>query len=136
MKLYRGSSSENFEVKKHVRSRYGFNALFFTTSLELARLYAHHLAREKRNWKGGFVYEFEIPEPYKKINYEGAITHSSHFRNLMFKLYREDLKSAIIENCYDYPSKELVRYINSEVVVVFDLDLIKQFKLIESNVKL
>ena len=135
MKLYRGSSSANFEVKKHVRSRYGFNALFFTTDIELARLYAHHLAREKRNWKGGFVYEFDIPEPYKKVDYKGAISYSSHFRNLMYELYREDLKSAIITNCYDYPSKDLVRYIKSDLVVVYDLELIKNFELIESNVK-
>lgn len=136
MKLYRGSSSSDFEVKKHVRSRYGFNALFFTTSLELARLYAHHLAREKRNWKGGFVYEFDIPTPYKKINYKNGITHSRHFRNLMYELHREDINSAIIENCYDYPSKDLVRYIDSDLVVVFDLDSIKNFKLIEENVKI
>ena len=53
----------------------------------------------------------------------------------MYKLYREGHKGVIIKNVYDYPSKKLMSFNLSDVIVIFDLDIIKSFKLIQSNVR-
>lgn len=135
MDIYRGSSSKDFEVKKHIQSRYGFNALFFTSSIELARMYAVHHAQIKGTSNGGFVYEFFMPRPRKVIDYNFGITYSRHFRNMIYELHAKKWKSVIIANCYDSPSEKTKKYIINDLVVLFDLDLIKGYKRIESNVK-
>ncbi len=134
MTVYRGDASSNFEVK-NIPSRYGFKALFFTNNLQVSRMYAHHLAHEKRNWKGGAVYEFNIPEPSKIIDFKDEVTHSRIFRNLIFDLHKQEVNSALITNCFDYPKlTENITILSSDIVVVFDFELINDYKLIESNV--
>ncbi len=135
MKFYRGDASEEFKVKRFKTSRYGFNALFFTTNIEVARLYASHRAKEEGKYNGGFVYEFELPEADHIIDYQNKITYSPNFRNLMYTLNKTELDSVYLENTFDYPSKELIKYIKSDLLVIFNLDLIKKYKLIESNIK-
>ena len=131
----RGSSRDDFKIEKWKTSRYGFHALFFASDLELAKLYAQHRADEERKRNGGFVYEFEIPDYLHSVDYGNKISYSNDFRNLMYKLYREDHKGVIIKNVYDYPSKKLMSFNLSDVIVIFDLDIIKSFKLIQSNVR-
>jgi hypothetical protein len=130
MIVYHGSSSSNFQVKSKP-SRYGFPALFFTDSIELAQLYALHRAREEGAAKG-YVYQYDLPKPSRTIDYQGGITHCGHFRNLMFRLYRATVKSALIQNCFDYPSRQLRAYQSSDVMVVFDLDLVSEGQLIQT----
>jgi len=134
MIVYRGSSSEDFKIKKYKRSRYGFNALFFATTVELAQLYASHRAKEECKYNGGFVYEFEIIKPYRKIDFGNKLSYNSEFRRLMYQLQRENIPSARIFNVMDYPSKKLFRPTFSDVIVVFDFEHIKTFKVIEKNV--
>ena len=135
MIVYRGSSRDDFKIEKWKRSRYGFNALFFASDLNLAKLYAQHRADEENKRNGGFVYEFEIPDYLKVVDYGGKISYSIDFRNLMYKLHNEDHKGVIIKNVYDYPSKKLFSLENSDVIVIFDFDIIKSFKVIQSNVR-
>ena len=134
MIVYRGSSSEDFKIKKFKRSRYGFNALFFASTIELAQLYASHRAKEEWKSNGGFVYEFEIIEPYRKIDFGNKLSYNSEFRRLMYQLQRENIPSARIFNVMDYPSKKLLRPNFSDVIVIFDFDQIKSFKRIQNNV--
>ena len=135
MIVYRGSSSEDFKIKKFKPSRYGFNALFFATTIELAQLYASHRAKEEWKPKGGYVYEFEIIKPNRKINFGNKLSYNSEFRRLMYQLQRENIPSARIFNIMDYPSKELFRPTFSDVIVIFDFDHIKSFKKIQKNVR-
>jgi hypothetical protein len=134
MIVYRGSSRDNFKIEKWKRSRYGFKALFFASDIELAKLYAQHRADEEGKRNGGFVYESEIIDYLHSVDYGNKTSYSNDFRNLMYKLYREGHKGVIIKNVFDYPSKKLMRHNVSDVIVVFDFDIIKSFKLIQSNV--
>jgi len=135
MIVYRGSSRDDFKIEKWKRSRYGFNALFFASDLYLAQLYAHHRADEEYKRSGGCVYKFEIPDYLYSVDYGGKLSYSSDFRNLIFKLFREGHKAVVIKNVIDYPSKKLFRPNFSDVIVVFDFDIIKSFKLIQKNVR-
>ena len=124
MIVYRGSSRDDFKIEKWKRSRYGFNALFFASDLNLAKLYAQHRADEEYKRNGGFVYEFEIPDYLHSVDYGGKISYSNDFRILMYKLQREGHKGVIIKNVYDYPSKKLFSLKMSNVIVIFDFDII------------
>jgi hypothetical protein len=135
MIVYKGSSRDDFKIEKWKRSRYGFNALFFASNIELAKLHAQHEADEENKINGGFVYEFEIQGYLHSIDYGYKISYSSDFENLMYKLYREGHKGVIIKNIFVYPSKKLTTLNLSDVIVIFDFDLIKSFKLIQRNVK-
>jgi len=135
MKVYMGSSKEDFKIQSWKSSRYGFNALVFSSDLYLAQLYAHHKADEEFKRNGGFVYEFELPDYLHIIDYGGKLSYSSDFRNLMFKLFREGHKGVVIKNVIDYPSKRLFCPNYSDIIVVFDFDIIKSFKLIQKNVR-
>ena len=115
MKVYRGDVSESFVVKDHLTSRYNFKALFFTTNPEVAKMY-------------GFLYEFNILDPCETIDYNFKITHSSHFRNLIYQYKNTDLDSVLIKNVYDYPSKKHFRLIKSDILVVFNFSSIINYK--------
>lgn len=132
--FYRGSSSKDFQVKRHVDSRYGFPALFFSSELEIARLYAAHNAREKHNHAGGYVYSMEIMEPMKRIDYKFKVTRCAHFRNLMYELFNSGMDSALVRNALDFPSSDTRQFLDSDILVVFDLSIIPAMELVESNV--
>ena len=83
MIYYFGTHIENFNVDENKRSRYGFACLFFTSDFDVAKLYAKHHA-ETNNKKKGFVFKVELKSFLEKIDYKGNVTHSSHFRNLIF----------------------------------------------------
>ena len=96
MLVYRGDSSNNFQVNTYQNSRYGFPVLFFSTSLKTAKYYADFLSKQKGLSTGGHVYSFEIPYFNKEIDFEMGYSYSSHFRNLVFKLKNENFKSVQI----------------------------------------
>jgi hypothetical protein len=136
MIVYRGSSTKDFKIKKWVRSRYGLRCLFFASNIELAKLYAIHRANEMYLRDGGFVHEVEIQGYIKEYDFGHAISYSNDFRNLIYKLHREGHKIVRIINVFDYPSKKLMRPTGSDVIVVFDYECIKSFKLIMKGVRL
>lgn len=136
MIVYRGSSSSDFTIQKWKKSRYGFNALFFASEINLAQLYAHHRAEEEYKQNGGYVYKFEILDCLYTIDYGGKTSYSSDFRNMIFKLFRNGHKGVIIKNIIDYPSKKFFRPNFSDVIVVFDFNIIQSFELIQKNVKI
>ena len=82
MKVYFGIDKDNFSIENHITSRYGFRALFFSTDIEVAELYAKFYAKKNRK-KTAYIYEFNIIEPKKKIEYNYSISYSSNFRNLV-----------------------------------------------------
>jgi hypothetical protein len=137
MKLtgYIGASTDSFKIQKWKRSRYGINAIFFSMDTSLARLYACHHADNENNKNGGFVYEAEIEGLFHVVNYNNDISYSSKYRNLILKLHKSKHKAVIIKNVMDYPSQKLFTSNSNDIVVVFDLDLIKSIKIIENNVK-
>lgn len=134
MTVYRGDASSEFKVE-NIFSRYGFKALFFTNNIQVARMYAHFLAMKNGVRNGGAIYEFNIPEPLKFIDFKDEVTHSRIFRNLIFDLHKQEVNSALITNCFDYPKlTENITILSSDILVVFDFELINDYKLIESNV--
>lgn len=138
MKVYRGDAIANFEILKSKKSRYGISALFFTSSCELAKLYA----RSYNKLSGGALYSFELKnESLSKIDFGGKLSYNSKFRELIFKLYREGHKGVLIKNVYDYPSKKMFQLIKSDIyfkiknnIVVFDFKIIESFDLIDKNI--
>ena len=127
MKVYRADTKNDFKLLNHVNSRYGFNALFFTTNIELAEKYA-----ESFNNKGT-IYEFELNPILDSVDYKGRISHSSHFRSLIHRLYKEGKSSVIIKNVYDYPSFKSYYPNKSDLIVVFDFSEIISLKKYEQT---
>ena len=130
MKVYFGIDKDNFSIENHITSRYGFRALFFSTNIEVAELYAKFYAKKNRK-KTAYIYEFNIIEPKKKIEYNYSISYSSNFRNLVFKGFQEDFNSMLIKNVYDYPSSFLKKMILSDIVVVYNFSEIINFEKIK-----
>jgi hypothetical protein len=135
MKVFRGDCFQNFEIKKHVTSRYALHALFFTTDIDLARLYAKHRAKEDRVFSGGFIHQFEVPDYLLEHDFNGELSHGSKFRNLIYSLHQKGIGGAIIKNVYDYPSKDFCVFNRADIIVIFDFNLIKNQELFESNVR-
>jgi hypothetical protein len=135
MELYRGDLKGNFEVKDWLRSRYGIRALFFTPDLDLARLYAIHHARQAKQSHKGTVYMCEINDfhlfPY---DFGGKSSYSPDFRNMVFTFRDFNYKAALIKNVLDYPTKELIRYESSDIVVVYDFSVIQNLRIVQTNV--
>ena len=106
-----------------------------TQDIELARLYAKCRAEDERIWTGGFVYETEVPDFLKKIDFNDGRAHSSNFRNGIYKLKDSGIVGAHFVNIVDYPSEDYMTHKSSDVVVVFELNLLGEFRLVESNIK-
>lgn len=135
MKIYRGDYSEKFEVKPWLRSRYGFHCLFFTTDIALARLYAIHAAQERRMLEGGSVYEAEINDLFVfSYDFGGKNTYGIEFRNMMHTFRDFKYKAVRLYNLYDYPSQKFFRMELTDVVAVFDIQVIENLKIKESNI--
>lgn len=135
MKIYRGDYSEKFEVKPWLRSRYGFHCLFFTTDIALARLYAIHAAQERRMLEGGSVYEAEINDLWiYPFDFGGQSSFGADFRNMIHTFRDFKQKAVRIFNLYDYPSQKSIRMERTDVVAVFDFQIIQNLKLKELNI--
>jgi len=136
MKLYRGDWNNEFQVKEWIRSRYGFQALFFTTDLALARLYAIHAAQERRMPGAGAVYEAEVNDLWVfKYDFQGkSAYHGPEFRNMIHTFKQFNHKAVQVYNVVDYPNKSMMRLEYTDVVVVFDYKIIENLRCIDSKI--
>jgi hypothetical protein len=134
MKLFRGDLRANFEPKQWMRGRYGFTALFWSTSCEVATTYAHFHAHAMGQTHKGFVHMCEIDERYLiPYHFKSSPSYSPEFRNLIHTLHQFRHQAAIIHDVIDYPSKEFKLFTPSSVVVVFDFSLITNLYLMEGQ---
>lgn len=127
MKFYHGCKYENLKIETHIRSRYGFTAIFLTPSKELAVQYAYY---NYLKYGKGYLYAFEIIEPSHEIDFNNGVSHSMVFRNLVYKLQKEQHASVLIKNVIDYPSEKVANFKSFDVLIIFNLDLINGFKMI------
>jgi len=128
--FYFGTHTTDFKIENHINSRYGFKALFFTNNIELAELFANYHAK-KNNQKKGYVYKADFIRIDHNVDFNGHISHSSTFRNLIYNLQSKFFKVVQIKNVYDYPSDELKKFINSDIVIVFDFNFINKIEYVK-----
>lgn len=128
MEYFRGDANPDFKVGEYFRSRYGFPALFFTSNLNLARAYAQYHTRKLEKKGSGFIFSFEAPDYIPEYDYKHSLSHSRHFRKLIYDFYHEGCEIIKLKNVVDYPSSEFADYTASDILVVFNLKLIKNLK--------
>lgn len=127
MKFYHGTQIENLKLQPYINSRYGFTAFFGAAEKDLAIKYAFH--NYKKNGHG-YLYSFEVDQELPVVDFENRISHSSVFRNLVYKLQREKHQAILIKNIIDYPSEELAQYNTGTILIVFNLEIITNLKMI------
>jgi hypothetical protein len=111
MIFYHGHNNKIIKFENHINSRYGFKCIFMTNSKELAYQY------------GNFIYEKEFYNIYtNSIDFNGKVSYSLEFRNLIHKLFKEGKKMILIKNVYDRKSDNLP-LIKSDILVIFDIIL-------------
>jgi hypothetical protein len=128
MKIYRGDNTRNFKVNKRTNSRYGFPALFFSTKVDLARLYAEYKALD-----GGdaTVYKFDTIMAMPSVDFNGKESYSGEFVDLIHRLKGSGAKAVRITNVFDYPSQDFKGNNNSDIVAIFDFSVINGGSIIE-----
>lgn len=119
--FFHGSQIKNLQLTKHTRSRYGFSGIFFTSNKGLAELY---------KGKHGYIYQIDAITPDIVIDYEYKSSYSIEFKNLMFRLYKQNYRSVLIQNIIDYPTIEQKILEANDILIVYDIDLIKGLKLV------
>ena len=132
MKFYRGDIVENFKVANTL-SRYGFPALFFSSDIELARIYAKYKSKQSHKMTGGYVHEFEINRPRRVHDFNFEISHSRIFRNLIHDFKNKGYPSVLIKNVMDYPSETCNHFDYTDICVVFFMSEIIEVKILEKN---
>jgi hypothetical protein len=133
MKVFRGSSSNRFIIRRWFKSRYGFPCLFFASKPEHAALYADFWSKESGKNNHGFIHEAEITGFVHEVDYGGGTSYAPKFRNLIYKLKSQNLDAVRIKNVFDYPSPDLMVHTGSDVIVVFNFKVISSVKLLEAN---
>lgn len=128
MIVYRGDSSNQWSIKPWLKSRYKFPALFFTTNIELAKLYSLHKTNLKSN---SFIYEASIIGEVPSVDFLFMDTFTYSFKNLVTDSYKNRMKCLRICNCIDYPSERLKVSYRSDIIAVFDFSSIKNCHFIE-----
>ena len=122
MKFYHGSQTKHLKIETHIKSRYGFTAFFGTPNKDLAIQYAYHSFLK---YNQGYLYSFEFfCEPFI-VDFKNSVSHSLVFRNLVCQLQKEHHESVLIKNVIDYPSENLATYKPSEILIIFNLELIQ-----------
>jgi len=127
MTLYHGTKTKDLKIESHIRSRYGFTAFFATPNKHLAIQYAYH---NYLKFNQGFLYSFDFKANPERIDFKNKISHSLVFRNLIFQLHKEHHESVLIKNVIDFPTEILAIYKPSDVLVIFNLELIQDLKLV------
>ena len=127
MKLYHGTRTKDLKIETHIRSRYGFSAFFATPNKELAIQYAYH---NFLKFNKGYLYAFNFNEDPFVVDFKNSVSHSMVFRNLVFNLQKEHHESVLIKNVIDYPSERIATYKPSEIVIIFNLELIQDIKMV------
>tara|TARA_R110000850_G_scaffold277151_1_gene424845 strand:- start:39112 stop:39501 length:390 start_codon:yes stop_codon:yes gene_type:complete len=126
MILYHGTDNSNLIIKPHGRSRYGFPAFFGSPNAELAMRYARH--RSQHNGVAA-LYKFEVDKPRKVVDWTYRNTYAGgRFRNLIYELYDNGIKSALITNALDYPTVQYREIETNDIVVIYDMSLIKNLE--------
>lgn len=114
-------------------SRYGIWALFLTSNIELAKLYADHRSRLCFSKAGGYVYQYDIEHPDIVYDMEGATTYSKSVKDLVEFHYRS-CNVLLIKNALDYPSQEYNSFdMISDIYVAYNHRSIVNQQLIISN---
>jgi hypothetical protein len=131
---FRGCHTSEFKISSYKPSRYGFPCLFFATSKELAVLYARYHAYEN-GCQFGSLYQYNIISVEKHVDFNSKLSYSSEYLQLIRSLYTKNIKSAIIKNVIDYPSKKYLVPNSSDIIVVLDFSLIKEQTLIDKYIK-
>ena len=127
MKYYHGSSQPDLIVDPNRASRYGFPAFFLSSNLDLAIQYAWHNAALEEKSTAGFVYEFELELIAQVVDFKNEITHNSHFRNMIYRLESQKHLAVRIINTLDYPSEKFKQKHYSDILIVFDFRLLKDY---------
>ena len=127
MKLYHGTKTKELKIEKHIRSRYGFSAFFATPNKTLAIQYAYH---NFLKFNTGYLYAFNFNVDPFVVDFKKSVSHSSVFRNLVFQLQKSHHESVLIKNVIDYPTESLATYTPSEILIIFNLDLIQGIKMV------
>ncbi len=135
MELYRGELKDDWKPKQWLRSRYGITALFWTTDVHLARLYAIHQTKTRGLTHKGYVYMCEINDLWCfQYDYDNRSSYGPDFRNLIYTFRDFRHKAVLIKNVIDFPSRDLMRIEASDIVVVYDFDIIQNLKLVQSEI--
>lgn len=127
MKFYHGSKYKNLKLLPHITSRYGFAAFFATPDRDLAIKYSYF---NYQKFGSGFLYAFEANEDLPVIDFQNKISHSYPFRNLIYQLKNEHHEAVLIKNVIDYPNEELAVYKTSTILIIFNLEIITNLKMI------
>jgi len=127
MKLYHGSGNKHLVLKSQYPSRYGITALFLTDNIELANNFAKS--------KYGQLYEVDVQEPNVRIDFGAKSTYQNNqdFTKIL-KYYKNMGYPAIkIINCLDSPNIKLSKPVLSTIVVVFNINIVKAIKKIDTR---
>lgn len=111
--VYHGCRQE-LKLENRTSSRYGLVVLFFTTELRLAKMYAKGTDN---------IYKLSL-EADKIVDFNGQVSHSSRFRNLVFRLSKRGCDIVAITNVYDRPNDSYPLE-KSTIFIVFDIEKIK-----------
>jgi hypothetical protein len=133
MIAYYGTNIKNFELQNGVLSRYGFRAMFFATDPYLAELYAAWRCKTSNSERPGYVYAVSLPDGMHTLDFGGRFSYTPDFRNLIHRLHTK-FDIARIRNVVDSPSPDFLRFNTSDIIVVFNLSLIKSIVCIKENV--
>ena len=74
----------------------------------------------------GPAYQAEL-KPDHTVDFKGHVSHSSEFRNMVFKLSKEGHDVVAVKNVYDRPHDGFPLE-HATIYIVFDFDKIKNFK--------
>lgn len=108
--VYHGARQE-LQLENRLSKRYGLLVMFFTTEKRLAKMY------------GNNVYQVALKAD-KVIDFNGQVSHSRRFRNLVFQMSKEGHDVVAIENVLDRPSDHFP-FEKSTIYMIFDLNRIK-----------
>ena len=130
---YIGTNKADFRILSSQVSRYGFPAVFFATEMFLAELYAADKCKKSASDKPGYVFSAALPDRMHRVNFGGRFTYTPDFRNMIYKLHT---RYPIVQmyNVVDSPSKEFFRVNTSDVIVVFDLSLISNLRMVRNDI--
>lgn len=113
--VYHGAP-KRIKIENAPSPRYGLVVLFFTTERRLAQMYSKD---------AGLIYEAALKAD-KTIDFEGQVSHSARFRNLIFQMSKEGHNVVAIENVLDRPNENYA-FEKSTIYVVFDLSKINNW---------
>ena len=129
MLVYHGTHKADLFIINSKRSRYSFPALFATTNIALAKLYARYQVPAQMP---GYLYEIDIAAKPTIYPYHGKPSFSREFRNLMYEFHRDKYKLVQLTDVLDYPVDSMKIKALSDIIVIFDLTLIRSVTLYQT----